>query len=125
MIDLHVQNLLRTAVDTPVKLQIVQILHDQSHRDITARAMAERACRDIWSVSQAMDELAQDGILRAVPAVSEPTYLYHPRAEYIEPIRSLLRGYDDPLQRASLRQFLRELASYAAFRRSGEFVSAW
>lgn len=118
MIDGHVQRLLAQAIDSPTKLHLLLIFHDHPRLEVTAMQMAERTCRDIWSVSQSLRELAEDGILEMTHAAGEPVYVYGPRVEYIDPIHTLMLRYNDPLQRDQLHRSIRELASYAPFRRT-------
>lgn len=124
MIDAQVEQLLRQAVDTPTKLHVLLIFHEHSGLEETAYEVAERTCRDIWSIRQALFELAEDGILQISQTVGDPTYSYRPCREYVEPIRDLMKGYNDPLQRNKLHRSIRELASFAAFRRSAASGSA-
>ncbi len=120
MIDPCVQQLIERAVDTPTKLHLLLIFHENPRLEVTAHRMAERSCRDIWSVTQALQELADDGILSRCVGVGmgEPSYCYTPRQEYLEPIRKLVCGYDDPLERDVLQRSIRDLAGYASFRRT-------
>ncbi len=118
MIDSQVQRLITQAVDTPTKLHLLLIFHEHSLQELTAAEMAERICRDIWSVSQSLSELAEDGILSVHQAMNDAVYSYHPRQEYIEPIHCLVEHFEDPLQRDDVRRLIQELGSYASFRRS-------
>lgn len=120
MIDPNVQHLLENAIDSTVKLHIVLIFHEHPQLEVTPSYMVERCCRDIWSVAQALHELAEDGVLQAIPGGkdTEPHYWYAPRSDYLEPIRHLILEYDDPLAREKLYRSLRDLAPYAAFRRT-------
>jgi predicted transcriptional regulator len=117
MIDPCVQDLLRQAIDSPTKLHLLLIFHEHATQEVTPNFMAERACRDIWSVSQALNELAQDGILHKEQVAGEAIYYYRPRAEFIDSIHSLISDYNDPLQRDKLRRSIRELAEQAPLRR--------
>lgn len=122
MVDPVVQQLLEQAIDTPVKLHLLLIFHENPRLEATAQAIADRVCRDIWSVSQALDDLAEDGVmLVAATANGGPVYRYAPLAPLQEPIRRLLSGYDDPLERDKLQRSIRDLAAYAPYRRA----SAW
>ncbi len=122
MIDPEVQRLLEQAIDTPVKLHLLLLFHENPRMEATPGAITDRLCRDIWSVSQALHELCEDGILlRAATAHGEPVYRYAPRDELVEVIRRLVRNYDDPLEREQLQQFIRHLASYAPYRRSSQW----
>ncbi len=120
MIDTTVQYLLEKAIDTPTKLHLLLIFHENSRLNVTASSMAERCCRDIWSVAEALHELTEDGILVASSSLGmdEICYSYMPQVEYVEPIRKLLRGYDDPIERDVLQRSIRELSAYASFRRN-------
>ncbi|MFV9505774.1 MAG: hypothetical protein AB4911_14560 [Oscillochloridaceae bacterium umkhey_bin13] len=122
MVDPLVQCLLEQAIDSPVKLHLLLIFHENPRMEVTPQTIAERICRDIWSVSQALSELADAGImLHAASANGEALYRYGPSGEHIEAIRRLLRGYDDPLARDHLQRVIRDLASYAPYRRSNNW----
>lgn len=119
MVDPIVHHLLEQAIDSPVKLHLLLIYHENPRMEASARAIADRACRDIWSVSQALQELADDGVMAKLATVNgEPLYRYAPRPDLHEPIRRLLRGYDDPIERDLLQRCIRDLATYAPFRRT-------
>ena len=119
MIDPTVQLLLEKAIDTPTKLQLLLIFYENPQLDMTPVKMSERSCRDIWSVTQALQELAEDGVLRvrAGSTKGDVRYTYLPRPEYVEPIRQLVRNYNDPLERDVLHRSIRDLEAYAPFRR--------
>lgn len=119
MVDPLVQSLLEQAIDSPVKLHLLLIFHENPRLEMTPQALAERTCRDIWSVTQALNELAEDGImLRAASTNGDSLYRYGPSSEHIEAIRRLIRGYDDPLARDHLQRKIRDIAAYASYRRS-------
>lgn len=118
MIDIDVQRLLAQAIDSPTKLHLLLLFHEHPRMEASSMYMAERTCRDIWSVAQALRELAEDGILEVSQISGELIYVYRPRSEYIDPIHALMVRYNDPLQRDHLRRSIRELSSYAAFRRA-------
>lgn len=119
MVDPVIQQLLEHAIDTPVKLHLLLIFYENPRLEATPRAIAERVCRDIWSVAQALQELAEDGImLRAATANGDPVYRYAPMAEHVESISRLICGYDDPLERDQLQRSIRDLATYAPYRRA-------
>lgn len=120
MVDPLVQRLLERAINTPVKLQLLLMFHEHPRMEATPGAIAERTCRDIWSVSEALEELAETGVmLQARGPHNEAVYRYAPLGELVEPIQRLLRGYDDPLERDTLQRSIRDLASYAPYRRAG------
>ena len=119
MVDPLVQQLLEHAIDNPVKLHLLLIFYENRRLEATPRAIADRVCRDIWSVTQALHELAEDGILlRAATANGDPVYRYAPMTEHIESISRLICGYDDPLERDKLQRSIRDLAAYAPYRRA-------
>jgi hypothetical protein len=119
MIDRQVQQLLQQAVDTPVKLHLVVIFYEHPVLQVTPAWMAQHTCRDIWSVTEALLELAEDGILEVSQVAGELTYCYRPHPEYIQPIATLIRDYNDPLARKTLRRSLQDVAPHALLRRSG------
>ncbi|EFO80683.1 hypothetical protein OSCT_1456 [Oscillochloris trichoides DG-6] len=122
MIDPVIQRLLEKAIDTPVKLHLLLMFHENARMDGTAHEIANRVCRDIWSVAQALDELVEDGVMgRSVSSKGDLRYRYAPQPENHEPIKRLIAGYDDPIERDLLQRLIRDLSTYAAYRRS----SAW
>jgi hypothetical protein len=58
MLDPIVQRFLEQVVDSPVKLHLLLLFHEHSRLEASASKMAERTCRDIWSVTQALEELS-------------------------------------------------------------------
>lgn len=124
MIDPSVQLLLEEAVDSPLKLQLLLLFHESPWLEATSTYVASRACRDIWSTVEALRELHHDGILRVVKTDDgEPVYGYGPADHRDEAICSLARSYADPLRRDAVQCAVRELASYAPFRREGGWFS--
>jgi hypothetical protein len=122
MIEPTLQHLIETVIDSPVKLHLLLIFHEHPRSEVSAAAMAERACRDIWSVSDALDELATDGALVCVHTASgHCMYRYQPAPALIEPILLLLRAYDDPMKRDGIQRAIRASADYAPFRRANTF----
>lgn len=119
MVAPEVQQLLERAIDTPVKLHLLLMFHENPRMEATPGAIVDRICRDIWSITQALQELCEDGIMRqAATANGEPVYRYAPREELVATIDRLVRGYDDPLERDQLQRFIRDLAAYAPYRRA-------
>ncbi len=116
MVDPTVKRLLEKAIDTPVKLHLLLLFYEHPRLVATARTIADHVCRDIWSVSQALQELAANGIM-AIETVAhgEPIYRYAPSSEHLEAIRRLISGYDDPLERDKLHREIRDLSSYASY----------
>jgi hypothetical protein len=122
MVDPLVQRLLERAINSPVKLQLLLMFHEHPRMEATPASVAERTCRDIWSVTEALQDLADAGVmLHCRGGHGDPVYRYAPRAELIESIQRLLLGYDDPLERDTLQRSIRDLASYAPYRR----VASW
>ena len=117
MVDPSVQLLLEQAIDTPIKLQLLLLYYENPRFEGSAFQMAERIYRDIWSTREALSEMTEDGILFAV-GLGEPVYRYRPRSEYREPIFRLAQSYNEPLERDHLQRALREIASYAPYRRA-------
>ncbi|HMQ33071.1 MAG TPA: hypothetical protein PKD53_20235 [Chloroflexaceae bacterium] len=119
MIDPMVQSLLEHAIDNPVKLHLLLVFYENPRLEATPRAIAERICRDIWSVAEALQELADDGIMvHAATANGDPVYRYGPGLAHLEAIERLINGYNDPLERDLLHRSLREVAAYAPYRRA-------
>ncbi|MCU0493076.1 MAG: hypothetical protein MUD01_15930 [Chloroflexaceae bacterium] len=121
MIDQSVQQLLEHAIDTPTKLHLLLLFHGNPQLETTARHIAEHTCRDIWSVNEALSELAEDGILHVLQGSGGQRYRFVPRAEFVEAINRLVRGYDDPLERDVLHRSIRDLAGYAYVRRARSY----
>jgi predicted transcriptional regulator len=123
MVDPVVQRLLEDAIDTPVKLQLLLMFHEHPRMQTTAATIADRVCRDIWSVAEALQQLADDGVLMALRNDrNEPTYCYAPKAELLEAIQRLLRDYDNPMERDKLQRSIRDLASYGPYRRANRWA---
>lgn len=121
MIDPQVFQLLERAIDTPAKLQILLIFYECPRMAMTSSQMVDRSCRDIWSVTQALHELVEDGILAAHGEGADTLYLYQPVAEHLDNIARLVRSYDDPLERDMVQRAIRDLAVFSAYRRA----SSW
>jgi hypothetical protein len=117
MVDPIVQRLLEQVIDSPIKLQLLLIFYENPRFEGTAAQIAGRLYRDIWSTRDALSELTEDGLLATV-AGGEPIYRYRPCTEYCEPIFRLVQSYNEPLERDQLQRSLREIASYAPYRRA-------
>jgi hypothetical protein len=117
MIDPTIQRLLEQAVDSPIKLQLLLLYYENARLEGTASQITQRIYRDIWSTTEALCELAEDGLLW-VDGAGEPVHRYRPRPEYREPIFRLVQSYNEPLERDQLQRTLREIASYAPYRRA-------
>ena len=119
MLDTMIQQLLEKVVDSPIKLQICLVLYENRQLEGTAVQFANRLYRDIWSTREALRQLTEDGILLAsVGASAEPIYSYRPSAEYVDALFRLAQEYNEPLERDKIQRALREIASYAPYRRA-------
>ncbi len=118
MIDPTVRRLLEQTIDSPIKLQLLLMYYENPRMEGTARQVAQRIYRDIWSTHEALCELAEDGVLTTTGRDGDPIYRYRPRSELVEPIFRLVQSYDEPLERDQVQQILREVASYAPYRRA-------
>jgi hypothetical protein len=110
--------LINHVIDTPVKLQLVIMFHERQCVEATPSWFSQHAYRDIWSIREALQELAEDGVLRAQPGIDEPVYYYHPAPEYVEPLAHLFQSYNDPLERGHLQQIIRDTSYYAPYYRA-------
>lgn len=118
MVDSTIQRLLEKAIDSPIKLQLCLLFDENKRLGGSAAEMANRIYRDIWSTREALRELAEDGVLGVGDSTVEPIYIYRPRAEYIDAIFRLAQSYNEPMERDAVQRALREVASYAKYRRS-------
>lgn len=118
MIDPTILRLLEQAVDTPIKLQLLLLFHENPRLAATAPQIGQRIFRDIWSTREALRELAADGVLLAVLGRDEPVYHYRPAPERLDGIRRLMQSFNEPLERDTLQRMLRQLASDAPCRRA-------
>jgi hypothetical protein len=123
MIDPSVRNLLERAIDTPIKLQLLLVYYENPRFEGTASQIAERIYRDIWSTRQALSEMTEDGLLTSTSTGNgEPIYRYRPHPEHCESIFRLAQTYNEPFEREALQQTLREISSYAPYRRKATFT---
>lgn len=126
MVDSSVQQLLEKVIDSPIKLQLCLLLYENRQLQGSATEFANRLYRDIWSAREALRQLAEDGILIASNNHGgEPIYAYRPRPEYADAIFRLAQSYNEPLERDKIQRALREIASYAPYRRSAHWNSAF
>lgn len=117
MADLLVQRLLEQAVDSRTKLQIVLLFYENPRFEATPTTLSNRLCHDIWSIQQALQELAEDGILLEGRQVGgENVYRFSPLPDHLAPLARLATSYDDPVEREDLFHSIRELAGYALLR---------
>jgi hypothetical protein len=122
MIDHGVQSLLEEAIDSPVKLQLLLLFHDNPWLQATPSQIAQRACRDIWSTLESLGELAEAGILNVCDCKGgEPIYSYRPEPHRSEVICRLAHCYADPIKRDALHRSVRELASASYSPIGGEY----
>jgi len=113
-----IQRLLALAINSPIKLHLVLLFHENPRLKGSARQISQRIYRDIWSTQEALGELAGDGILGIVGGSGGPIYSYDPRSEHRAAIARLVERYDDPFARDQIHDLLRESASEAAYRRN-------
>lgn len=125
MIDSSIQQLLEQAIDSPIKLQLCLILYENRQLEGSATQFANRIYRDIWSTREALRQLAEDGIMVSQSTHGEPIYRYRPRSEYVEGLTHLAQSYNEPLERDKIQRMLREIASYAPYRRSNRIKGAF
>jgi hypothetical protein len=119
MIDPIVLRLIESVIESPVKLHLLVMFHENQRLAATASAVADRICRDIWSVSDALAELADAGVMvQAATAHGEAVYRYGPTPELRQPLERLMRHYDDPMERDLIQRAIREQADLALFRRA-------
>jgi hypothetical protein len=119
MVDSTIQLLLEQTIDTSCKLHLVLLFHDNPQLRTSSRQIAERSCRDIWSVEQALQELVEGHVLSADKGINDVLYYrYTPSTDKLEAIRKLVLGYDDPFQRDWIQSSVRELERYAYYNRN-------
>jgi hypothetical protein len=118
MVDIAIQRLLETAIDSPIKLHLCLLFDENPRMEGSASELANRIYRDIWSTRQALRELAEDGVLCVSNHTGEPIYRYRPRPEYVDAIFRLTQSYNEPIERDAIQRALREVASYATYRRT-------
>jgi hypothetical protein len=112
----QLQRLLAQTVNSPIKLQLVLLFHENPRLAGSAREIIQRIYRDIWSTREALRELAGDGILDVVERAGEPIYSYRPHAEYRMPIARLAERFNDPFAREEIHAMLRDYGGGAAQR---------
>lgn len=118
MIDQNVRTLLETTIDTPIKLQLLLMFHENQQLHLSAPDVAERIYRDIWSTREALRELSESRVLAEAVNSSGAEYMYRPSYEYLEPIRRLVQSYNEPMERDLLQRALRDIAGNAPYRRA-------
>ena len=109
MIDLNVQILLEKAINSRTKLQLLQIFYENPSAGKKVSELVQRCCRDLWSIREALDEMAEDGILVIGRTVGgDQIYYYSPTVEDYPVIEELMRSYDDPLERDTIFHMVHE-----------------
>jgi hypothetical protein len=117
MIDYAVQQLLENTINSPTKLQLLLLFHENPRLALNAAQAANRMYRDIWSIREALHELALHQIL-VLDAAEEPRYCYCPHEAYCEPIRRLMVAYNDPLERHKIQDILHSVAIDSSYYRA-------
>src|SRR5262245_6023487 len=125
MVDTAIQRLLETAIDSPIKLHLCLLFDENPRMEGSATELANRIYRDIWSTREALRQLAEDGVLSVSGHTGEPIYRYRPRAEYVDAIFRLAQSYNEPIERDAIQRALREIASYAVYRRTSAVGTAF
>ncbi|KPV49707.1 hypothetical protein SE17_31080 [Kouleothrix aurantiaca] len=125
MLDTCIQHLLEQVIDSPIKLQLCLLFHENPQLHGSASELANRIYRDIWSLREALHELAEDGILSETASGAEPVYGYRPRAERVTALSSLAQSYNEPFERDKIQGLLHDIASYARYRRTKSVHSAF
>jgi hypothetical protein len=113
MLETGIRRLLEEAVNTSCKLTIVMAYAQRPNLSTTPMQMSQRLYQDIWSVEEAMQELAEDGILTR----TEGVYRVCPSSSRREALTRLIAVYDEPLRRQEIVQLVSELDSYAPYRK--------
>jgi hypothetical protein len=112
MLDSSLRRLLEEAVNTSTKLTIVLLYTGQLRFAATPQAISQRLCQDIWSVEEALRELAGDGILM----YDGDQYHYCPGPEWSAALARLVTTYDEPLHRQEMMRVVSDLDRYAPYR---------
>ena len=102
MVDAQMRRFLEQHVDSLAKLHIVLLFAERSLSCGTVAAIAQRTARDIWSVSEALEGLAESGILERTHASQEPIYCYNVLTGFDSQVRRLQKLYEDPHRRDAI-----------------------
>jgi hypothetical protein len=113
MLDPQVTQLLATGINTSCKLALMLRFAESTGLAATTQELANRICRDRWSVQQALDELVEDGLLQR----SDNQYRAVAGVVMASRLHALRDTYDQPLQRLELQRLLRDLEQYAPYRK--------
>ncbi len=122
MIDSTVRELLETTINSPAKLQLLLLFCENPRLDLNATQAANRMYRDIWSTSEALNELYRDQVLET-DASEDPHYFYQPHPEYVEAINNLVACYNEPLEREHIQQILHAIAADLSYHRAKRQIS--
>jgi hypothetical protein len=112
MLDHSLRHLLEEAINTSTKLTIVLLFASNKNLSATPAQVSLRLCRDIWSVEEALIELAEAGILAETGGV----YRYRPVHSWTDSLGRLLTTYDEPLRRQEIVRVVGDLDRYAPYR---------
>ena len=112
MLESNLRRLLEEAVNTSTKLAIVLLYVDRPSVAATPREISQRLCRDIWSVEEALQELAEDGILMHQGG----RYHYRPAPEWSADLERFVAAYNEPLHRLEIMRVVADLDRYAPYR---------
>ncbi len=117
MIDPTLHELIEQTINSPIKLQLVLLFHENPMLELDVKQASNRIYRDIWSTGDALRELQEDGIL-AFSTVDPVCYCYAPLPHLTERIGQLALGFDEPIERDYLQRAVREVADEAHYRRT-------
>lgn len=113
MINVNVQTLIEECINSRTKLQLLLLFYEHPHMQASPRAIAQRCCRDKWSVSTALNEFADEGILVKGRSVGgEDIFYYAPSVDYCETIPKLVLCYDDPIKREEVFKIISEVSDF-------------
>lgn len=112
-IDPLIQHLLAQTINSPIKLHLLLLFHENPQIVGGARQIIQRIFYDIWSTQDALRELADDDILGVSDRAGEPVYSYQPRTEHRLAIARLVERFDDPFARDQIHGLLREITGVA------------
>lgn len=117
MIDPALHELIEQTIDSPIKLQLVLLFHENPMMQLNVKQASHRIYRDIWSTGDALRELQEDGILAFVLG-DQACYRYAPLPHLTERINQLVRGFNEPIERDLLQRTVRDIAEDARYRRT-------
>lgn len=94
-------------IDSRLKLHIVLLCHRHPQLWFGTTTLVERLRESPWAISEALDELAQHGLLQRTQS-GEPRYRL--AAEQHGPLGSLAAHFNDPLRRDQLDMLVQAAA---------------